>query len=339
MPGRGRPTASARRWPPPLPKPPILSTGRTSSPCVPRRRRSRNVSWPRNDIDRFVLARLEQRKALAVAGSVESDAAAPRHPRPHRPAADRRRARRVPRRHQARRLRAGGRSAAGVAALRRALGAPVARPGALRRHQRLREGQSPQHLEVPRLGDRRAQPRHAVRSVHDRADRRRHAAERDHRAEDRHRLPPQRDDQRGGRRRSRGVDVRGPRRSRQHDGNGLARHRRSAAPSATTTSTIRSARRTISGCSRSSPTRTTRAARSATARASSRPGSIWRRPSRSRHASSVQAEIDRLEQELKTPTPALREAQEQWEQSLRAGGGVLDAADADEQPTPPTASR
>ena len=42
-------------------------------------------------------------------------------------------------------------------------------------------------LEVPRLGDRRAQPRHAVRPVHDRADRRRHAAERDHR---RSRSPP-----------------------------------------------------------------------------------------------------------------------------------------------------
>ena len=44
--------------------------------------------------------------------------------------------------------------------------------------QRVREGQPAHDVEVPRLGDRRAQPRHAVRPVHDRADRRRHAAER-----------------------------------------------------------------------------------------------------------------------------------------------------------------
>ena len=43
-------------------------------------------------------------------------------------------------------------------------------------------------------------------------------------AEDRHRLPPQRDDQRGRRRRSGRVDVRGPRRSREHDRDCLARH-------------------------------------------------------------------------------------------------------------------
>ena len=36
--------------------------------------------------------------------------------------------------------------------------------------------------------------------------------------------------------------------------------------------------------------------------------------------------------ELKTPTPALREAQEQWEQVAAAGGSVVGAVDADEQP-------
>ena len=63
--------------------------------------------------------------------------------------------------------------------IRRALGAAVARPGALRRHQRLREGQHPRRLALPRLGDRGLQPRPAVRPLHDRAARRRPAARRD----------------------------------------------------------------------------------------------------------------------------------------------------------------
>ena len=147
-------------------------------PVALHRRRSPS-GWPRNDIDRFVLAQARARKlspspeaskatllrrvTLDLTGLpptiAELDA--------------------FTRRHQARRLRPSRRSAAGLAGLRRALGAPVARPRALRRHQRLRKRQSPQHLAVSRLGDRRAQPRHAVRSVHDRTDRRRHAAKRD----------------------------------------------------------------------------------------------------------------------------------------------------------------
>ena len=71
------------------------------------------------------------------------------------------------------------RPAARLAALRRALGAPLARPRPLRRLATAYEKDLPaRDLEVPRLGHRRAQPRHAVRSVHDRADCRRHAAER-----------------------------------------------------------------------------------------------------------------------------------------------------------------
>ena len=62
----------------------------------------------------------------------------------------------------------------------------------------LREGSAARHVEVPRLGDRRAQSRHAVRSLHDRADCRRHAAERDAGAAGRERIPSQRDDQREG---------------------------------------------------------------------------------------------------------------------------------------------
>jgi mono/diheme cytochrome c family protein len=41
-------------------------------------------------------------------------------------------------------------------------------------------------------------------------------------------------------------------------------------------------------------------------------------PEQERSRKRMQAEIDRLEQELKTVTPAIRDAQEQWEQSLRA---------------------
>ena len=79
--------------------------------------------------------------------------------------------------------------------------------------------------------------------------------ERDARAEDRHRLPSQHDDQRGRRRRPGGVAVRGARRSRRTRPRPSGSARRSAAPSATTTSTTRSPRRTTTGCSRSSPTR------------------------------------------------------------------------------------
>ena len=109
------------------------------------------------------------------------------------------------------------RSAAGVAALRRALGPALARPGPLRRQRRLREGHRPAlRLALPRLGHRRPQPRPAVRPVHHRAAGRRPAAERHAGAEDRDRLPPQHADQPRGRRRSGAVPRRGRRRSRQH---------------------------------------------------------------------------------------------------------------------------
>ena len=63
--------------------------------------------WARNPIDRFVLARLERERLAAVRRGDEADAAPPRDARPHRPAADAGRARRVPRRHVARRVRDG----------------------------------------------------------------------------------------------------------------------------------------------------------------------------------------------------------------------------------------
>ena len=145
----------------------------------------------------------------------------PRQPRPDRPAADPRRGRCVRARHGSRCLRAAGRPAARVAPLRRAPGAAVARPGALCRHQRLREGRPPIDLALSRLGHPGLQRRHALRPVHDRADRRRPAPGRDARPAHRHRLPSQHHGQHGRRDRRRGVPGRGDRRSGQHHDAGL----------------------------------------------------------------------------------------------------------------------
>ena len=73
-----------------------------------------------------------------------------------------------------RRLRAAARPTARQPALRRALGAALARPGALRREPRLRARLRPAHrLPLPRLRHPGAQRRHAVRHVRQVADRRR----------------------------------------------------------------------------------------------------------------------------------------------------------------------
>ena len=75
------------------------------------------------------------------------------------------------------RLRAGGRSAARLAGLRRALGPALARRGAVRRLQRAgRERRPRQRLALPRLRRGGLQPRQAVRPLPRRAARRRPAA-------------------------------------------------------------------------------------------------------------------------------------------------------------------
>ena len=107
----------------------------------------------------------------------------------------------------ARRLREAGRPVARLASLWRALGAALARSGALCRHQRLREGPPALDLAVPRLGDQGDQRRSAVRSIHDRAARRRHARGRDSRAEGCDRLPSQHDAQRGRGNRPAGISL------------------------------------------------------------------------------------------------------------------------------------
>ena len=192
-----------------------------------------------------------ERRAEAVAASAAGDARPPRLARSDRVAAfaagGGRGARRCRARRTGRSLRAAGGQAPRVAALRRAVGAAVARPRALRRFAWVREGSAARHVEVPRLGDRRAQSGHAVRSLHHRADCRRHAAERDAGAAGRERISSQRDDQRRRRDRSGRSALRGPRRSGQHDRDRLARqHARLRAVPQPQVPT-RSARRTTTG--------------------------------------------------------------------------------------------
>ena len=83
------------------------------------------------------------RRPDSIASGRPPHAHSPRHLRPARPAADARRSRALCRRHFARCLRAAGRSAARLAALRRALGPALARRRPLRRHQGLRLRQGP----------------------------------------------------------------------------------------------------------------------------------------------------------------------------------------------------
>ena len=138
----------------------------------------KQTAWPRNEIDHFILARLERE---GLAPSPEADRAgpaSPREPRPDRAAADAG--------GGATHVRLGRKTeavrdgyvdqAARLARLRRALGACVARPGPLRRLGRLRRRPAADDLAVSRLRDPRAQRQQAVRPVHDRADRRRPAA-------------------------------------------------------------------------------------------------------------------------------------------------------------------
>src|SRR5262249_15893553 len=91
----------------------------------------------------------------------------PGQPRPDRPAPDPRGGGRLRTRPRSRCLRAACGPAARLAALRRTPGAALARPGALCRYQRLREGRPPIDLAVTRLGPPRLQSGPDVRPGHD----------------------------------------------------------------------------------------------------------------------------------------------------------------------------
>ena len=166
----------------------------------------------------------------AFAAGDQADAAPPGQPRPDRPAAVAGGGRSLPGRRLARRLREGGGPPARLAALRRAVGPALAGRRPLRRLQRLQHRRAALDLEVPRLGDRRDQPRPALRPVRRRATGRRPAPRRHARTKGRHRLPPQHADQRGRRHRPRAVPRRGGDRPRRHHRHRLPRPDRRLRP-------------------------------------------------------------------------------------------------------------
>ena len=173
--GRRRPTRRRRRW------------RRTSASSPPEQRafwafqplaqagRRRRCATRRGRAPTSIAScsRGSRREGLTPVGAADKlHAAAPRHARPDRPAADARGGRRVSRRRVARRVRQGRRSPARVAALRRGVGPHVARRRALRR-RRLSQPRPDgprlqsvsQRVPVSRLGDPRVQRRPAVRPV------------------------------------------------------------------------------------------------------------------------------------------------------------------------------
>ena len=133
----------------------------------------------KSPVDAFVLARLEavQYPASADRRSPHSDSSG--NVRSDRPAADAGRGARLSPRRFARRLRSRRRSAPCLAALRRALGALLARYRPLCRHEGLCIHGGSEIcvcLCLSRLGDPSAERRFTVRQVLDRADRRRSPA-------------------------------------------------------------------------------------------------------------------------------------------------------------------
>ncbi len=181
-------------------------------------------------------------------------AAAPRQPGPHRPAADAGGAQGVPRGHGRRRLRAPGRPPPRVPPVRRAPGVLLARPRAVRRQRRLPQRQRAHGLALSRLRHRRLQPEPAVRPLHDGADRRATSS----RTRRRSRRSPRATTASSRRPRRAEPSPRSTAPSTWRTASGTPRRsgsaRRWAAPSATTTSSIPSSRRTSTASAPSSPT-------------------------------------------------------------------------------------
>ena len=188
----------------------LIPPQKTTVPSV------RQTSWPRGDIDRFVLATLEskgiapspeasretwlRRVTIDLTGLpptlAEIDAfVADRAADAYEKVVDR---------------------LSGLPRLRRADGGRMARRRALRRLARLPGRRDAPDVAVARLGDFGVQSQPAVRSLHHVAARRRPAAGRDPGAAARHGIQPEPHADPGGRCRSRGVPHRVRHRSRQH---------------------------------------------------------------------------------------------------------------------------
>ena len=134
--------------------------------------------------------------------------------------------------------------------------------------------------------------------------------------ESRDRLPSQHDVQRGGRRRQRRGSFRGARRSGEHDRLRFGWGARSAAPSATTTSTIRSRKRNTTSSWRSSRTRRGIPQLPRHRTKFKEPELDLATPEQEQARKKWKAEIDALETKLKTQTPELAKAQSAWERKL-----------------------
>ena len=113
----------------------------------------KHAAWPRNPIDRFVLARLEAERPHPGPRGRQGAADPPRHVRPHR-ACPRPSPRSTPSWPIATpdAYDRAGRPPAGLAAVRRAHGRRLARPGPLRRHLRLPGRRLSRHVALARLG-------------------------------------------------------------------------------------------------------------------------------------------------------------------------------------------
>ena len=141
-------------------------------PAPPQSRNGR----PRTRSTRSCSSELEAARPRLPPAGRPPHAHPPSRLRPDRSAPDPRGGRGVRGRRSARRVRAPGRSAPRLAPLRRPLGAALARPGPLRREQRVRIRRvPPECLALSRLGRRRPQPRHPLRRVRPASARRRRA--------------------------------------------------------------------------------------------------------------------------------------------------------------------
>ena len=202
---------------------------------------------------------------------------------------------------------AGRRPAAGQPALRRALGAALAGRGPLRRDRGLRiRPPHPRRLAIPRLRDRRVQPRQAVRPLPRRADRRRRDRARGPRVPGGVDLPPARPGPpERGQSRDRPEPQRGPDRADRHHRHGVPRPDRRLRPVPQPQARADLARRITTGSRPTSP-----------------------RPRSTTSASATEAERQRLGgRRRKTIKAEVEEAAGEGEQGDRRREGAAEHGD------------